>query len=103
MGVREEKWMRDGTGTPEGVPSGEVFPCSEGPIHGAGISRDGEKGLGDWNATELVTPLTALVPASLLATSFSFFLMYFIFLTLFYFFILHYCSLSSLLPFFLCW
>ena len=82
---------------------GEGFPCSEGPIHGAGISRDGEKPLGDWKGTELVTSPPAQAPASLLATSFSFFLIYFIFLTLFYFFILHYCSLSSLLPFFLCW
>ena len=81
----------------------EGFPCSEGPIHGAGISRDGEKPLGDWKGTELVTSPPAQAPASLLTTSFSFFLIYFIFLTLFYFFILHYCSLSSLLPFFLCW
>ena len=62
---------------------GEVFPCSEGPVHGAGISRDGEKRLGDWNGTELVTPLPAQVPTSLLATSFSIFLIYCIFLTLF--------------------
>lgn len=52
---------------------GEGFPCSERPIHGARISRDGEKHLGDWKETELVTPLPAQVPLSLLATSFSFF------------------------------